>query len=139
MPDVNTRDYHLQEIADFLTQLQPMKAYLTIPTRPPAEPWVRPPRESEINRAFQLLQDRINQVEYLIGDEGTTFTSTGDIEGDLLSIIAVHPMREEAVDAMLAKANADWSIVHKLIRRDQIIETSYEGKKFLMRKLPVGD
>ena len=84
-------------------------------------------------------RSRIKQVEYLIGDEATTFVPSGDIESDLLGIVAVHPMREEAVDAMLARANADWSIVHKLMRRDQIIETTYEGRKFFMRRLPVGD
>ena len=139
VPDINTRDYFIQEIADFLAQLQPKVAYLTIPTRPPAEPWVRPPHESAINQSYQLLQDRIKQVEYLIGDEAVTFTPTGDIGSDLLGIVSVHPMREEAVDAMLARANADWSIVHKLMRQDQIIETTYEGRKFFMRRFPVGD
>ena len=114
-------------------------AYLTIPIRPPAELWVRPPQESAINRAYQLLQDRIQRVEYLIGDEANTFNATGDIESDLLSIVAVHPMREEAVDSMLARANADWSIVRKLIRQDQIVETLYEGRKFFMRRLPAGN
>nr|HID14990.1 radical SAM protein [Anaerolineae bacterium] len=31
------------EIADFLARLNPARAYLSVPTRPPAEGWVRPP------------------------------------------------------------------------------------------------
>lgn len=34
--------------------------------------------------------------EDLIGYEGNAFAFTGDVEEDLLSITAVHPMREDA-------------------------------------------
>ena len=133
--NINDRDYHLMEIADFLAGLQPKIAYLTIPIRPPAEKWVRAPRENVINRAYQLIQNRVARAEYLIGDEDSTFVSTGEVAEDLLSIVAVHPMREEAVDTLLARTNADRSVVHKLIRQGQLVETIYEGRKFYMRKL----
>jgi wyosine [tRNA(Phe)-imidazoG37] synthetase (radical SAM superfamily) len=139
VPDVNTRDYHLQEIADLLARLRPKTAYLTIPMRPPAERWVRRPSEGVINQAYQLFQEKIERVECLIGDEESTFSATEDVASDLLDIIAVHPMREEAVDTLLGKKDADWSIVRKLIRQGQIVETVYEGRKFYVRKLPVGN
>lgn len=40
-------------------------------------------------------------MEYLIGYEGNDFAFTGNIEQDLLSVTAVHPMREDAVNEML--------------------------------------
>ena len=74
-------------------------------------------------------------MEYLIGYEGNAFAFTGNIEEDLLSITAVHPMREDAVEDFLKKANADWSVVEKLLKERKIIELEYEGRKFYMRKL----
>jgi len=112
---VNDSDDHLREVAGFLARLRPARAYLSIPTRPPAEKWVRLPGEQAINRAYQIFSERVDQVEYLIGYEGNAFAFTGDIEEDLLSITAVHPMREEAVNEFLARARADWSVVHQLI------------------------
>ena len=132
---VNDGDEHVKEVADFLAELRPARAYLSIPTRPPAEKWAQPPNEKVVNRAYQILGDRVDHVEYLIGYEGNAFAFTGNAEEDLLSITAVHPMREEAVKEFLARAKADWSIVRKLLDQGQLVETEYEGNKFYMRRL----
>jgi len=132
---VNDSDDHVREVADFLVRLKPAVAYLSIPTRPPAEEWVRSPIEEAINRAYQILTERVDQAEVLIGYEGDAFAFTGSVEEDLLSITAVHPMREEAVSEFLARARADWSIVRALINQGQLIEMDYDGLKFYMRKL----
>ena len=131
----NDRELLVREIADFLARLRPARAYLSIPTRPPAERWVKAPVEEIINRAYHILHERIDQVEYLIGYEGNAFASTGNVEEDLLSITSVHPMREEAVNEFLARAGFDWSVVQRLISQDQLIEMDYEERKFYMRKL----
>ena len=133
--DLNDHHDHIEEIADFLARLKPARAYLSIPTRPPAEEWVRTPGEEAINRAYQLLSERVDRVEYLIGYEGNAFAFTGNVEEDLLSITAVHPMREEAVDDFLERAGADWSTVRGLLARGQLVETEYGGRRFYMRKL----
>ena len=132
---VNDGDDHLKEIADFMACLCPARAYLSIPTRPPAEEWVQPPVERVVNRAYQILSKRVDQVECLIGYEGNAFAFTGNVEEDLLSITAVHPMREEAVGEFLGRAGADWPVVRGLIAQGQLIEMEYGGRKFYMRKL----
>ncbi|MBN2505750.1 MAG: radical SAM protein [Verrucomicrobia bacterium] len=132
---VNDGADHVEEVADFLARLKPARAYVTIPTRPPAEPWVRSPREDVVMRAYQAVSRRVARVEYLIGYEGNAFAFTGNLEQDLLSITAVHPMREEAVQALLAKAGADWPVVHRLIAEGQLVALEHEGRKFYMRKL----
>ena len=101
---VNDSEDGLSKIADLLARLKPYRAYLSIPTRPPAEEWAQPPPEEIINQAYHILHERIDQVEYLIGYEGNDFAFTGNVEEDLLSITAVHPMREEAVSDLLARA-----------------------------------
>lgn len=132
---VNDSQDCVGEVAHFLAQLKPARAYLSIPTRPPAEEWVRAPGEHAINRAYQVFRQAVAEVEYLIGYEGSAFAFTGDVEEDLLSITAVHPMREEAVSEFLTRAHADWSIVHRLIAQDRLIEMSYGGQTFYMRNL----
>ncbi len=126
-----------ERIADFLAELRPDIAYIAVPTRPPAEEWVKPAKEDVINRAFQAFAERLGEghVEYLIGYEGNAFAFTGNVEEDLLSITSVHPMREDAVKEFLRKANADWSVVEKLLREGKLIELEYSGKRFYMRKL----
>jgi wyosine [tRNA(Phe)-imidazoG37] synthetase (radical SAM superfamily) len=132
---VNDGDDHLWEVCDFLARLRPARAYVSIPTRPPAEGWVRAPDEKVINRAYQIFSQRVEQVEYLIGYEGNAFAFTGNVEKDLLSITAVHPMREEAVSEFLARADTDWSVVRRLITQNQLVEVEYEGSTFYVREL----
>jgi len=132
---VNEGDDHIREVAGFLAHLEPATAYLAIPTRPPAEEWVQPPGEEVINRAYQIFSEQVGRVEYLVGYEGNAFAFTGNVEEDMLSITSVHPMREDAVSEFLARAGADWSVVHRLIAQEQLIEMDYEGRKFYMRKL----
>jgi wyosine [tRNA(Phe)-imidazoG37] synthetase (radical SAM superfamily) len=123
----------LKAMADFLPRLNPVKVYLAIPTRPPAETWVRLPLPEDINIAFQLFRAKLDQVEYLIGYEGNAFAFTGSVEEDLLSITSVHPMRQSAVSDFLKKAAADWPVVHKLMAQSKLVETEYEGQKFYLR------
>jgi wyosine [tRNA(Phe)-imidazoG37] synthetase (radical SAM superfamily) len=128
-----------ERIAQFLGQLKKLdKAYIGIPTRPPAEKWVRPAREEVVNACFQVFAKELgaDRVEYLIGYEGNAFASTGNAEDDLMSIAAVHPMREEAVVELLRKTNSDWQVVQKLLHEYKLVELRYEGIKYYMRMLP---
>lgn len=129
--DLNT----IKRIADFLATLKPAKAYVAIPTRPPAE-LVMPSSEETINAVYQSFAERLSKVEYLIGYEGNAFACTGNVEEDLLSITAVHPMREEAVAEFLRRADASWEIVQNLIQKHSLRELEYQGTRFYMRRLP---
>jgi wyosine [tRNA(Phe)-imidazoG37] synthetase (radical SAM superfamily) len=130
--------YESKRIAEFLKNLERLyKAYVAVPTRPPAEKWVKPAKEETINAAFQDFAERLgaNKVEYLIGYEGNAFAFTGNLEQDLLSITAVHPMREEAVREFLKKANADWKIIEELMQEGKLGRLEFEGNMYYMRKL----
>ncbi len=132
---VNDKE-EIRKIARFLAELKPDKAYIAIPTRPPAGKWVKPANEHAINMAYQIFSEKSIEVEYLIGYEGNAFAFTGNIEEDLLSITSVHPMRKESVRDLLQRANADWNIVEKLINEAKLLELEYRGRKFYARKLP---
>jgi wyosine [tRNA(Phe)-imidazoG37] synthetase (radical SAM superfamily) len=130
----------LKEIASFLASLFKLdKAYVAIPTRPPAEKWVKPSKEEVINETFQVFSEELgnNRVEYLIGYEGNAFACTGNVREDLLRITAVHPMRREAVIEFLKRAKADWQVIEELLQQEKLKEIDYDGKKYYMRKLPV--
>jgi wyosine [tRNA(Phe)-imidazoG37] synthetase (radical SAM superfamily) len=138
---VDSVDYgnEFEKIADFLKSLERLnRAYVAVPTRPPTENWVRPSKEEALNRAFQVFSEElgVDRVEYLIGYEGDAFAFTGKVEEDLLSIMAVHPMRKEAVGKFLRKAKVDWQIIHKLLQEGKLREVEYEGNIYYTRKLP---
>ncbi len=133
---ISNIDYggEMEKIADFLELLNPEIAYIAIPTRPPAEKWVKSAENSTVVRAYHIFSQRVRRVEYLIGYEGSEFSGTGDFEEDILSITAVHPMREEAVLELLNKDRASFDILENLIKEGKLEVVKFEGKRYYIRK-----
>lgn len=132
---INDNVEEIEKITNFIAGLKDTTSYISIPTRPPAEKWVNSATEHTINIAYQLFREKSINAEYLIGYEGNAFAFTGNVEEDLLSITSVHPMREEAVNEFLKKAETDWSIFEKLVNENKLVGVKYQSKKFYMRKL----
>jgi wyosine [tRNA(Phe)-imidazoG37] synthetase (radical SAM superfamily) len=132
---LNDTDAAIEAVAAFLERLRPRIAYVAVPTRPPSEPWVLPASEEAINRAFQRFAERLSHVELLTGFEGTGFGSTGDVVQDLLAITGVHPMREDAVLALLAKNQADRRVLDRLVADGQLRPVTYRDRTFYIRRL----
>ncbi len=137
--DGNDSTHELQKIADFISTLHPKTSYLSIPIRPPAEHMVRPATEKTIAEAYHLFTDQQIDTEYLIGYEGNEFAFTGNAEKDLLSITSVHPMREEAVQKFLEKADEHWNLIDRLLKEQKLVKHTLNHTTFYMRKLPSGE
>jgi wyosine [tRNA(Phe)-imidazoG37] synthetase (radical SAM superfamily) len=132
---LNDQAEEIEKISDFIATIAPQESYISIPTRPPAEKLVRPPAESMINIAYQVFTKKSIPSECLIGYEGNAFAFTGNVKEDLLSITAVHPMRDDAVREFLKKANSEWDVIENLLYENKLIEIEFENKVFYMRKL----
>ncbi|MFP4663905.1 MAG: radical SAM protein [Bacteroidales bacterium] len=131
----NDKEAELRKIADFLGEINPDVAYIAIPTRPPADPDVKPAGEKALQTAWALISEKVKRAELLIGYEGNAFAASGDAESDILSITAVHPMREDALRELLNKDNADMQLVEQLIKDKKLLRLSFGGHNFYLRKL----
>ena len=132
----NDRAEEIEKISVFVAGLKPKKSYISVPIRPQADKWVHSPDEHALNLAHQVFSEKLIDTELLIGYEGNAFAFTGNVEEDLLSIMSVHPMREDAVNEFLKKAKADPSTVRKLVKAGKLVEIQYRDWKFYVRKLP---
>ncbi|MDD2836934.1 MAG: radical SAM protein [Methanothrix sp.] len=131
---INDDENSLQAIAEFLEKVDPSVAYISVPIRPPAEKWATMPPEECICQAYQIFCSRIKHVELLVGYEGDSFDLTGNVESDILSIAAVHPMREAAVKKFLQQSQVSWELVQRLIDQGKLIKTEYMGNNFYLRR-----
>lgn len=132
---VNDSSELLRETASFLALLKPSMSYISIPTRPPAEKWALPPDESVINEAYHIFSEAGLPCEYLIGYEGDAFAHTGDLAENILSITAVHPMREEAVKKMVDESAGSFEVIEELVKKEELIRTNFNNHIFYVRKL----
>lgn len=129
---INDDETAAEATALFLAEIDPQTAFISVPTRPPVESWVRPPDEQRINRIFQIFQSHV-QTELLIQYEGNAFDGTGKAEEDLLGILSVHPMREDAVREFLEKAGREFSVAEKLIQSGRVTLSVFRGNRFYVR------
>jgi wyosine [tRNA(Phe)-imidazoG37] synthetase (radical SAM superfamily) len=131
---LNDNILEFEKIADFINKINAKRSYLSIPTRPPSEEWIKPAGESDLNLSYHIFKDRGLNPELLTGYEGNAFIFTGHAEDDLLAITSVHPMREDAVREFLLKANSNWKLIERLIKQGKLVELRFRGNNFYIRK-----
>jgi wyosine [tRNA(Phe)-imidazoG37] synthetase (radical SAM superfamily) len=132
--DQNDGEAAIGEVVAFVARLRPRTAYIGIPTRPTAEKWASPTSEEAVTRAYQQFAGRLPRVELLTGYEGTAFGASDDPAQDLLSITAVHPMREDAVRELLRRAGSGWSVVEGLMQRGDLERVEYREHRYYVRR-----
>jgi wyosine [tRNA(Phe)-imidazoG37] synthetase (radical SAM superfamily) len=129
----NDAEDEIEAIASFVTEIGPRKAFLGVPTRPPALPSIRPASAENLNLAYQRFSQAGIRAELMVGYAGDPFASTGDARADILSISAVHPMPRAGVKDLLSRSGEDWSVVERLIEEGLLLEVEYLGEKHYLR------
>jgi len=134
---VNDSLSEMEKVAKFVSKLKPHRAYIAIPTRPPAEKWVEQPSEQKLFEIYRVFEKHFaGKTEFLIGYEGETFgiDRENPIES-ILAITSVHPMRIDYVEKLLEKVGLDSKeTLSKLIDEGKIVILEYGNYKFIMRK-----
>lgn len=127
---MNDTEQALLDIKAILQQVQPDEVHLNLPTRPPAETWVKPPDDEGLMRALAILGD----VAQVVGPiEGSFDLSKCDsVETAVVEIITRHPMRQEELERTLA----NWAphqvaaVLASLAANDQVQIVERLGTKF---------
>ena len=134
---VNSGEKHTHELAQFIAGLNPNKAYLSIPVRPPAQESVSKPDEKTILKIFEIFSEYLPKVELLINFEDNSFIPINDIENEILKITSVHPLKEQFLESFLDKGNSDWKIVERMLKNRILKSITYEGQNYYLRPLNI--
>jgi wyosine [tRNA(Phe)-imidazoG37] synthetase (radical SAM superfamily) len=131
---INDSVNNLTNVSELIKRINPAKAYLATPTRPPSEESVNAPNPEKLNIAWQIFSNNHINTEFLTGLEGTDTGFTGNIYDDILNITAVHPLRHDSLIRLLQNDNADIQVVKSLIKQRLIRSTIYDGNKYYIRE-----
>jgi len=127
----------LKQSASFIALLKPQKAYLSIPTRPPALKEIKAVSEEKLTEVWRIFQKVGLKSELLTGFEGTNAGFTGNAFEDILNITAVHPLRDDTVVRLLKENRTDFSVVNSLVAQGLIKGVKHEGKIYYIRNYHV--
>jgi len=131
---LNDNEKTTRQLCSFLLKLQPSISYLSIPTRPPAEAEVTPPSPEALQAIIEICSEQVPFVELLFESEVGDFVSTGNLQEDILSITAVHPLREEPLRAMVSAAGGTWQVVEDLLADGSILTILYRDERYFFRR-----
>jgi wyosine [tRNA(Phe)-imidazoG37] synthetase (radical SAM superfamily) len=96
---LNDSPQELWEIAKILQLIKPDSVHINLPTRPPAEAWVKPPHPESLMRAMAILG---YTAEVVHPTEGSFNLSGYDNPVDaIINIITRHPMRQDQLERTL--------------------------------------
>jgi len=123
-------------IASYLGTVSGLRdAYVSVPTRPPAEPWVGPPDHGVVvyflARFREVLGDRAKPLDF---PERGSFGHTGDARSDILSAAEVHPLGEGAVAQILRDDGAGEDVLRGLLESGDLREIEYGGARFYVSR-----
>ncbi|NPA99464.1 MAG: radical SAM protein [Crenarchaeota archaeon] len=123
-------------IAEVLEAVDPDRAYIMVPVRPPAEKHVRPPSTHTLLMVYEAVRSRLgDRVVVLQRPEEGEFTALGDLEKEILSIISVHPLRIDQVEEIIRRHGGSMDVVDKLVEKGLAEIIVYNGRKYLVRKM----
>jgi len=128
---LNDDDASISRTSAFVSALGPLRAYVAIPTRPPAEPWVRAPAVETARRAADAFRAAEVPTTCLVEELETPFAASDDPAAGLLGIVAVHPMTEDDARDYLARSGADWSVAQALLDQRRIVAVQHGGRTYL--------
>lgn len=132
--DLNDNPEELTAIANFVkSRISPYKAYIGVPTRPPAEPWVSRPEPESITAAYAIFTKEGLNAETLTGYESSGFVVTDNPVEEILEITAVHPMRRDAVEDVLNRFGVGEEVLQQLVKEGRIRKVHYEGWDYYIR------
>lgn len=126
---INDKGEVLLGIRKILDTIDPDKRFVTIPTRPPQEGWVKIPEPDVLFKAFKILNAiPIYDVEYGEFDLGVS------IEKGILNLIKRHPVRLEEVIKVLKERGIEKpeEYMNDLIKKRGIKLKEFLGFTYLL-------
>jgi wyosine [tRNA(Phe)-imidazoG37] synthetase (radical SAM superfamily) len=128
---LNDTQRSLEEIAATLHRIEPDEVHLGVPSRPPAEAWVRAPEPDAVERARSILGGKARVVLPVAGGFG--LDSRSSAADAVLEIITRHPMSEQELVGALCGRCPGIDVERALVElaeneRAQVVERG--GQRF---------
>jgi wyosine [tRNA(Phe)-imidazoG37] synthetase (radical SAM superfamily) len=113
---LNDTDDALSSLAAVLGEIEPDEIHLTLPTRCPAETWVRAPDARRLIRAQEILGRKARLMSS--AELAWAFGDDADLENQIVSVVSRHPLR--LVDIEQANPHICGPDLHRVVGRLQL-------------------
>ena len=128
--DLNDREAALKDLTAVLSRVEPDEVHISLPLRPPAEPWVEPADESGLARAEAILGTAARVLPPI--PEGVDLSDSEDLVEAVIGVISRHPMEEEDLVRTLERRTSGdvCGVLGKLGRSGRAQVVTRFGRRF---------
>ncbi|MBU4223490.1 MAG: hypothetical protein KKA10_18030 [Euryarchaeota archaeon] len=120
----------LNDVQKVIERIKPDKIHISVPTRPPAEPWVSPPAPERIIRAHEIIGTASDLTQYESGEFGVF----PDARTSIMDICSRHPLREEQA-RVIEKKFSEAGCIDEMLLKNILVRVEYRNISYL---LPAG-
>jgi wyosine [tRNA(Phe)-imidazoG37] synthetase (radical SAM superfamily) len=128
---INDSDKSLMDIKNAIEQVKPERIYISVPTRPPAEVWVRPPRPDRIIRAHEVLGNTRDLTDHESGEFGIDIDNFPDARTAIIEICSRHPLREEQARGIETRFPGAGSI-DTMLQDGSLERVEYQNRSYFL-------
>ena len=131
LQDLNDSPEALAEIGAWLAQIRPDRVDITLPTRPPAEPWVRPASAKNVLRAERLLGQAARCVPERSLD--LHIKPGADLGAVILALVTRHPVPVDELERTLGADDGArlHAALQELLGSGQALFVERLGRRYL--------
>lgn len=123
---LNDSEQAVRDIAACVGRIEPDEVHVSLPTRPPAESWVRPPQRQAVLKALNILGDAARVIAPTEGD--FELTAGENVVDAVLRIITRHPMSQNELEKCLERCSPERV-------RDALAELEADGRVAVVTRL----
>ncbi|MFA7290046.1 MAG: radical SAM protein [Melioribacteraceae bacterium] len=125
----NDNEEEIEELSRFLNSMNIQKSYFMTPIYPTRESNAESPSSERLKELSALIKEKMNNSIMLCCPENEEFFATQDFENELLGLLDLHPIKEEAVNRFV-KGNEELRILNQLLENSSIKKIEYNKKYF---------
>ena len=125
----NDNETEIKELGNFLNRIQCEASYFMTPIYPPQEIFAVSPSSETLRYLSKIIQNKITNPIMLCCPKTEEFIATDDFENELLGLLELHPVTEDAVTAF-AKTNNKIEALNGLLENNIIKSNHFNGIKY---------
>jgi wyosine [tRNA(Phe)-imidazoG37] synthetase (radical SAM superfamily) len=127
--NINDSEKEIEQLGKFFSTIKHRTSYFMTPIYPPAESYAISPDTETLIKLSKIIKEQVRDSVTLCCPETEEFFTTDDFENELLGLLELHPVNEDAVRNFI-KGNGKLKTLNNMIANNIIKETDFNGKKY---------
>jgi wyosine [tRNA(Phe)-imidazoG37] synthetase (radical SAM superfamily) len=128
--NINDNPDELVELKKYLDTFPHKSSHFMTPVYPPSENYAVSPDEQTLKILSGIIKENIPGAVQLCCPETEEFLATDDFENELLGLLALHPVSENAI-TIFVETNDKKEKLSKMFSNNIIRKIEYNGRKYL--------